>query len=454
VVVRISIAPTTAYAGEQLPKFSKLRFNEEYSEVQKKENNYFNSIKRLSLSNTSNAYVSIGGEARLRYEYTNNPSFGEDVQDKYGVFLQRYTIHADLHLNEKFRFFTQVVSALETGRNRGASPVDENKLEFQNVFIDYLLDTKIPHPSTLRLGRQEIDLGSGRLVDVREGPNVRRTFDGIQVILKNGEWDSSIFALRPRITNLGAFDDEFDKEKSFWGVYMMIPYRKKVKTLIDFYYIGFKDESSVYDQGTKPEKRHSLGTRLSGEMNSWNYNWEYIYQFGTFGAGNIHAWSLATITGYQWKNIYWQPHIALSVNIASGDKNRNNSDLESFNAIFPRGNYFSEAAVLGPRNFYNFHPFLTIHPDNNWSITADINFFWRKETSDGLYSPSGQLIRSSTDNNERYVGSSASLNSEWLINRNVSLTAIYSHWVPSGFLKATGSSESIDFFEFTVQYRF
>ena len=30
----------------------------------------------------------------------------------------------------------------------------------------------------LRLGRQEFEFGSGRFVDVREGPNVRQAFDG------------------------------------------------------------------------------------------------------------------------------------------------------------------------------------------------------------------------------------------------------------------------------------
>lgn|GEM_PF-4703281 len=34
---------------------------------------------------------------------------------------------------------------------------------------------------TLRLGRQELQYGSGRLLDVREGPSLRLYFDGAKV---------------------------------------------------------------------------------------------------------------------------------------------------------------------------------------------------------------------------------------------------------------------------------
>src|SRR3546814_10790221 len=57
--------------------------------------------------------------------------------------------------------------------------------------------------------------------------------------------------------------------------------------------------------------------------------------------------------------------------------------FRSFNPLFPRGNYFSEAAVLGPRNFFNVHPFMTVNPARDWSVTADLNLFWRLETEEG-----------------------------------------------------------------------
>ena len=450
-----NIASADNIEVSELPNLMKLRFDEDYSDIQKQDtkDSFIYSLKGIPLSNTSDAYLSIGGEIRLRYDYLHNPGVGEDPQDKHGAFLQRYTIHADVHLNPNYRLFVQLYSALETGRNGGPSPVDENKLEFQNAFVDYSFDTDASAHKTIRLGRQEIYLGSGRLVDVREGPNVRRTFDGGRLMLGGEQVSSNIIALRPRIVKSEAFDDRSNKDEFLWGLYTTITYNNK-NNQVDVYYLGFNDDNGAYEQGVEHEKRHSLGTRLSGEIDSWDYNWEFVYQFGEFGDGDIRAWTLATETGHQWKKTNWQPRLGLSVNVASGDKDPDDSNLESFNALYPRGNYFSEVAILGPRNFYNLHPSLTITPDDNWTFIADVNFYWRYETSDGVYGPSGNLVRSSSGSSERFVSTVISLSSEWSISRELAFTAIYSHLIPEAFLKDTGTSEKMDFIELTVQYKF
>lgn len=62
------------------------------------------------------------------------------------------------------------------------------------------------------------------------------------------------------------------------------------------------------------------------------------------------SWTLASQTGFTFASLPWQPRIALSTNIASGDTDPDDADLGTFNPLYPRGNYFSEDAVLGPRN--------------------------------------------------------------------------------------------------------
>jgi len=58
-----------------------------------------------------------------------------------------------------------------------------------------------------RAGRHELEYGSGRLIDVREGPNVRLSFDGFQ-----GEgqvsvsWQIDGFAVRSDLDKPGFFD--------------------------------------------------------------------------------------------------------------------------------------------------------------------------------------------------------------------------------------------------------
>jgi hypothetical protein len=291
-------------------------------------------------------------------------------------------------------------------------------------------------------------------VDVREGPNVRRTFDAARTTIELPGWRVDALAARPRLSRSGVFDDEANDDQALWGVYAVgTKYWSPFGTL-DLYYLNFEDDAGEYAQGTAHERRHSIGARFHGATRGWDWNWETIYQFGSFGDGGISAWTIASDTGFTFENRPWRPRVALSANIASGDGDPANADLGTFNAVFPRGNYFSQAAVLGPRNFFNIHPFVTVRPTDNWSLTGDMNFFWRLDANDGVYAPAGQLIRGPSGSDERFVGSALSLSSEYALAENLSFTAIYTHFFVGAFIRATGPSEDIDFFELTLQLKF
>ncbi|PZU43827.1 MAG: alginate export family protein [Sphingomonas sp.] len=377
-----------------------------------------------------------------------------DTQDQAGVWLQRYTLHGDLILGPHMRVFAQLSSAIETGRAGGPSPVDENKLALQNAFIDLNIPLGQDAALTLRGGRQELLFGSGRLVDAREGPNVRRTFDAVRAIVELPEWRVDMLITQPRRPLPGVFDDEANKDQALWGIYAVGGKDWLAAGAVDLYYLGYRDNAGTFAQGTARERRHSIGARFHGAKRGWDWNWEAIYQFGSFGDGTISAWTIASETGFTFQDRPWRPRIALSANIASGDSDPTDANLGTFNPLFPRGNYFSEAAVLGPRNFFNIHPFLTVSPLKDWSLTADVNVFWRLDTNDGVYAPSGQLIRLPSGSDERFVGSAASLTSEYALSENLILTASYTHFFAGDFIRMTGTSEDIDFIELTIQFKF
>jgi hypothetical protein len=364
-------------------------------------------------------------------------------------------LHADLHLGQGIRIFSQIYSALAVGQKGGPSPVDENQLEFQNAFIDFRALTTRLSELTLRVGLQELQFGSGRLVDVREGPNVRRTFYAVRTFLELPDWRIDATIARPRLIQPGIFDDEVNDQQELWGIYAAGNGQLFSHGNADFYYLGYRNRNATFaNQETASEKRQSIGIRLWGQEENWDWNLEGVYQFGTFGEGVIQAWTLASETGYSLSDQPWYPRIALSANISSGDKSPEDVKLGTFNPLFPRGNYFSEAAVLGPRNFFNFHPFVTVSPAENWSITTDVDFFWRLESEDGLYSPSGGLVREPGGSNAHYVGTSLSLSLDWVMARNLALTFIYSHFFAGTFIKETGADKDIDYMEITLGFRF
>ena len=454
--IALLLSGTATAEVEQPPPIEKLRFDEDYSYLRDMlpASHWPDCWKYIPMGNSNDGYLSLGGEIRQRYEYTNNPTFGQDPQDSDRVWFQRYSLFGDLHLNGYLRFFGQLTSALETGRADGPSPVDEDELEWQNAFLDLTSNEWNGRTATARLGRQEIVFGSGRIVDVREGPNVRRTFDGGRGYMIDDRWRVDVVAARPREDRRGIFDDKTNDSQGLWGIYSVLQKPFPYAGNLDLYYLGYENEDSTYVQGTAHEDRHSLGARYWGEKSNWSWNWEALYQFGNFGSGDISAWTLATETAYQWSDVHWQPTLKLSVNIASGDDNPVDPDLETFNPIYPRGNYFSEAAVFGPRNFYNFHTFVYLQPTAAFALTADLNFFWRLKTEDGLYSPSGQIIRGPDGSDAHFAATALSLTAEYTFCRGLVFTAINTFGKPESFLRETGPSNDLNFTELTIQYRF
>jgi len=148
------------------------------------------------------------GGIRETYERFHNTNFGLSPDDPDGYLLQRYLFHVDLHAGERFRFFGELNSSLEDGRTGGPRPLDEDKLDVHQGFLEFVLLKPRENSSlTLRIGRHEMAFGSGRMVDLREGPNVPLSFDGLRLSWKSPAWHFDAFATRPVQNEPGTFDD-------------------------------------------------------------------------------------------------------------------------------------------------------------------------------------------------------------------------------------------------------
>jgi hypothetical protein len=405
------------------------------------------------LTGTGDAYLTLGGELRERYEYLHNSQWGAGPQDRDGYLLQRYMLHGDLHLGNHVRFFGQLKSGLENGRTGGPRPTDEDRLDLHQAFVDVTGGIGDTFSITARVGRQELQYGTSRIISAREGPNVRQSFDGVKLILAARQWRVDGFLTRPVETDPGTFDDDRDHERAFWGVYATRPVAEIPDGHVDFYYLGLDRDGATFDQGTAHELRHSFGIRVFGKPRPWDYNYEALWQFGSFGDGRIQAWTAASDTGFTFP-FPLDPRLALKADIASGDRNPDGKTLQTFNALFPRGAYFSETALIGPANFMDLHPALEVNPADGLLVFADWDFFWRQSLDDGLYGVALNLVRSGKSSNERYIGSQPQIGLEWTLFRHFTIVVVYAHFFAGSFIDSTGPGKDVDYVTTWTTFKF
>lgn len=427
------------------PPYERLRQNENWSAwcLDNPDSDY--SYK--CLRPTKDGLLSIGGEGRWRYAVTDGADWQDKTDSSDGAFFQRYVLFTDWRLSPSFRVYTQLYSALSSGLEQGPSPLDENQLSFQQAFFQFSGNESWQ----VTMGRQELALGSGRLVDAREGANVRRRYDSLRLVSQVKSWQIDTFVGRPWQTSQGSFDDRLDHNQALWGIYAVSDDDSWHK--FDVYYLGYRNNEARYFQGAGEEFRHTLGTRFWGTSGDLTLNWEAMFQFGRFNEQDIQAWSLAADTSTELK-LYPLNGAGVSANIASGDKNQEDNKLETFNPMFPRGNYFSELALLGPRNFYNIQPYLTFQPYSAVKVTAAVNFYWRLSTKDGVYGPGGNLLNTDSTSNRRYVATEYSLSTTLNLTKATALTLVYGRSVPAALVQQTGSRGATNYVEFTAKVLF
>ena len=299
-----------------------------------------------------------------------------------------------------------------------------------------------------------MEYGSGRLIDVREGTNLRRSFDAARALFKFRDWQVDGFWSKPVRNRPGVFDDDPNPSVSLWGAYGVHPLSVLPDGHVDLYYLGYENDQAAYSVGTGHELRHSLGTRIWGAPMPWEYNGEYVWQFGRFRRGDIEAWTAANAVRYNFQEWPLRPRLGLRFDVASGNLNPRSPNLQTFNPLFPSGAYFNLANPIGPQNIIDLHPVLDLNFGDKVTATADWNFFWRESLDDGIYSLAGVPLRPGTPSRARNIGSSPSLTVAWQVTRHTTVLASYVHFFPGPYLQENPPAKAIDYVTVWIDFTF
>jgi hypothetical protein len=436
--------------------YSLLRENEDWSFLKDPSlrQDFWDPIKYIPLGEDG-WYVTIGGEIREVFERVGNDNWGK--QPYMNAFsLQRYMLHTDWHLGKYFRAFVQLKSGLEAFREGGPRPIDEKKLDFEAAYLE-VGDSHKKNWIVLRVGRQELNYGSGRLVSIREGPNVRQSFDGVKIRSKAGVWNVDAWAVRPDLDKTGLFDNVPDHQTAFWGFYATRPWRKGMS--FDTYYLGEGRQNATFDRGTATELRHSVAARLwrpiAAKEPGWDFDDEAVWQFGSFGSDAIRAWTVASDHGYSIPNLPLKPRFSLKADISSGDDPRSHT-LGTFYPVFPIGNYFGVLADTGPGplNFIDVHPRIQTQLPHGVSVSTDLVFQWRESLQDGVYAVPGFLLVPAGESQARFVGYRPGVEVKWQIDRHAYIQADYGVFYAGEFLKEASPGRNINYMELWAGYKF
>ncbi|MEM1324211.1 MAG: alginate export family protein [Bacteroidota bacterium] len=417
-----------------LPEFQFLRADENYLFLRDNQGlqGIWQKMKYLPIGD--NSFVSIGGDIRSEFQVLNNEDWAESNDD--AALFQRLMLHTDWRFGEHLRVFGQLKNGFTIGRNGPKFPLDDDDLDVHQLFIGLELGN-----STFEIGRREIRYGARRLISVREGTNIRQSFDGARWIWKGQQhqFDALIYAYNPQRT--GVFDNAINTDQLLWGGYWVWNVPKAQDLNFDVYYLGVRNDASSFEEGNDQETRHSFGLRHWGSQGRWRYNNEAIFQAGSYGNGNIRAWTISTDTYFRFPGKS-SPTLGLKAEVISGDDDPLDGDLQTFNPLYPRGGYFGLLALIGPANIFDLHPSFSLSFGESLQLSLDWDFFWRHRLNDGIYFPSGRLNVSGQGAVERFIGHQPGVQLSYVINPYFEIETSYFLFIAGDFIDEVADGQN------------
>ena len=398
-------------------------------------------------------FMTLSGEVRYRAEGLRIRATDQRPATIDQYLLQRYLSGADMHFGPHARFFTEVQSGIINGAVRTARPTDQNSIDVHQAFFEWQQTVRPRQRITAKIGRQELAIGSTRLISASPGLNVKRSFDGASLSYRTSSWAVVGVAARLVALSTGAFDDSWDSGQLFWGAAAGGRSPRFERGELGVYYLGTSKSETVYFQGAGAERRHTLGMKWSGTGTRFDLNYDGIYQWGTFGGAPIRAWGIATETGYR-VPVRWRPRVSLRTDFASGDRDPANPELDSFNPLFPGNSYSGAVGLFGPTNLTDLTAAVTIAPRSNLTIGFEAPSYWRTSIHDGVYATDLRLLAPPTIGDGKYVGTNPSVLAVWQPTRHVQLQGVITRFISGKFLEDSFVSSGFGFYSGTVVYRF
>lgn len=413
-------------------------------------------VKFVPLGAAGTTSLTFGGEVRHRWEYYQDDAWGGiTTNDRNGYHHLRLNLFADVRRTDGWRGFVELKSGLVRGSRTVVKPPDRDDLDLHQAFLERRWPVGPDATVLVRGGRQELNYGGMRIVTFRDGPNVRQSFDaGIARWQRRGSWKVDAFYARPAETDIGRFDDQTNDKQLIYGLYGVTPIPALAGANLDLYALGFDRDNARFQTGIGNERRYSIGSRFWGRRGALDFNFEALWQWGTFRDEEIAAWTFASDTGYTLAKAPTSPRLYLKANIISGDRSMTDKTLHAFNALYPRGAYFGDIGQIGPANLINLHPGVAGKFNARWGYHVDTVIYWRESDRDGLYNPAGVLIRVAGASRANFIGTQSDATLSWQPNRYLSIELTYARFWAGDYVRESGPGEDVDYASLLTRFRF
>ncbi len=361
-------------------------------------------------------------------------------------------------------------------------------------------------PWGLKIGRQVMEYGDGRLVGPSEWNNLGRTFDAVKLRYQQQDWSVEAFAGTVAVSTRGKYNQsdlvngtETHREQVFSGLYFstaVLP----VQTTDVYAFHLHENNNALYQPlalgdtnfltfGARVKSKPGAfyhapaavahdGKTIANGKSTWcsvaaeapkplgfDYDAELAFQTGKVRGLDLTAFAAHGGLGYTFE-LPWAPRLGVEYNYASGDEDSRDRASQTFQNLFPSNHpRYGYMDLFSWQNMHNPALSLKAAPCRTVTVQADYHLFWLATNEDSWYrsngtatvrplrtpapavalgAPPAPLPPQATDA-DKFAGSELDFTVTYKPLKQLALQAGYSHFFAGTYLKDTGAHSDADF---------
>jgi hypothetical protein len=377
-------------------------------------------------------------EERVRFESNQGFASRPDLDDNY--VLHRLRFDTQFTIPGHFQLYLQAQDSRAFGYGTSPAPTSvQDRIDLRQAYLDW--GDEETRNVRVRVGRQRLVFGEGRLVADPDWSNVGRAFDAARVTARFGPLKVDAFAA----SVVEAADGNWNRHRdanNLHGAYGSIGQVVPGATLEPYVFWRLDPRSKTERGAAARLDTKTAGIRWFGKVGkSADYTVEAALQRGSVGADAARAWAGHWVLGRTFKAVRWAPRLFGEYDYASGDRDSKDGVQGAFDQLYPSSHdRFGLADQYMWRNNHHAHVGLELAVAKKWKLAGGAHSQWLASPTDGVWRSSKLIVKAPAGNRDRHVSDEADIQVFWSPTPFTKVNAGWGWIVPGAFLRAANPS--------------
>ncbi|MFN8587207.1 MAG: alginate export family protein [Candidatus Eisenbacteria bacterium] len=380
-------------------------------------------------------------EARTLLDYRLPGTFGraatQTLADRGDVSVMRTRVGATLKLGPLVRGYFVLQDARTMGAEGSPSGTLQN-VDLYHAYVD--LDSIGARPLALRVGRQTLAYGEGRVLAGADWGNAGRAYDAARA-----RWTPG----RAQVDGFVAWINEGrvnGQDRMLSGVDALLKTKRGHELEAYHFRRAFGDAGWTSESGRKGALMDATsGARARVLVSRFEVRGEGAVQRGQRASDAVKAWFMAGRVTADLKGA-WKAKVFGEYVRATGDEDPTDGSFQRFDPVYWGGHNFQGALdVAAAANLRDQAAGLALTPRKGWTLQAEGHVFRLDQARDAWLDDAGTLLRrSSAGAAGNELGREVDVTLRWETRGKVTVFAGASRFFAGDFVRRTGGGSDLN----------